>query len=67
MFYKTDEANDDKAIMEYMKTAEVDDILKRTDYWGEDISYLAADVKKYIEIAEKDGMKAALEAAMKTF
>lgn len=67
MFYKTDEANDDKAIMEYMKTAEADDILKRTDYWGEDISYLAADVKKYIEIAEKDGMKAALEAAMKTF
>lgn len=67
MFYKTDEANDDKAIMEYMKTAEVDDILKRTDYWGEDISFLAPDVKNYIDIAEKDGMKAALEAAMKTF
>lgn len=67
MFYKTDEANDDKAIMEYMKTAEVDDILKRTDYWGEDISFLAPDVKNYIDMAEKDGMKAALEAAMKTF
>ena len=33
-FYRTDDANDSQEIMDFMKTAPVEDILKREDYWG---------------------------------
>ncbi len=44
-FYKTDMTNDDKEICEFMKNATVEEILARTDYWGEDLSFLADDIK----------------------
>ena len=37
-FYRTDDANDSQEIMDFMKTAPVEDILKREDYWGQDLS-----------------------------
>lgn len=46
-FYRTDMSNDDAEIMEYMKTASLEDVLKRSDYWGEDLSFLYDEVKKY--------------------
>jgi len=39
-FYRTDMTNDDAEIVEFMKTASVEEILKREDYWGEDLSFL---------------------------
>lgn len=47
-FYRTDMTNDDKDICEFMKHATVEEILKNTSLWGEDLSMLCAEVKKYV-------------------
>ena len=47
-FYRTDMTNDDAEVMEFMKTATVDEILANTKLWDKDISYLAEEVKKYV-------------------
>ena len=39
--------NDDPTIVSFMKTASVADILARTDYWGEDLSFMLDEVSKY--------------------
>lgn len=44
--YKTDMANDDKAIMAKMKTASLDEILADTSFWGEDLSCLKEEIVK---------------------
>lgn len=64
MFYRTDEANDDKEIMEFMKTASPAEILKRTDYWGDDLSYLLSSTEKYINNIEKNGIRAAMRETL---
>lgn len=60
-FYRTDDANDGEEIMQFMKKASVADILKREDYWGEDISALLPDVDKWYQMIEKDGMEKAYD------
>ncbi len=45
--YKTDMANDDKDVMEFMKNASTKEILANTSLWDEDLSYLYDEVKKY--------------------
>ncbi len=47
-FYRTDMTNDDKEICEFMKVASVEDILANTKLWDKDLSYLACEVKKYV-------------------
>ncbi len=64
LFYRTDEANDDADVMSFMKTASVSDILKREDYWGEDLSEVLPYIEKYVGIAEKDGIRAAVKESM---
>ena len=44
-FYKTDMTNDALSVCEFMKNAEIDEILKNEELWGEDISYLREDIK----------------------
>jgi len=58
-FYRTDEANDGEDIMEFMKTADVADILKKEQYWGRDLSFMLADVEHYYEIMTTQGMEQA--------
>lgn len=48
-FYRTDMTNDSPHITEFMKTASVDKILSDTDLWGEDLSYLSEEIKKYAD------------------
>lgn len=48
-FYRTDMTNDDKEICEFMKTASVEEILKNEKLWGQDLSFLADEVKKYAD------------------
>lgn len=64
-FYKTGEPNDDQEIMAFMKTASVEDILKRTDYWGEDLSMLLDSVTQYTSIIETDGVRAAMKTVIR--
>lgn len=60
-FYRTDSANDGEEIMQFMKTAPVEDILKRDDYWGEDLTDLLPDVKKWYQVIETEGMSKAYD------
>ncbi len=64
MFYRTDESNDDKEVMEFMKTASPSEILKRSDYWGEDLSYLLPSVEEYIHSIEKNGIRKAMREVL---
>ena len=64
-FYKTDEANDSEEIVKFMKEASVADILKREDYWGEDISFLYDIVNTWFEKIEKDGVAACYDKLLK--
>ena len=63
-FYRTDDANDSQEIMDFMKTAPVEDILKREDYWGQDLSPLLGEVKKWYELIETEGMSRAYDAVL---
>ena len=63
-FYRTDDANDSQEIMDFMKTAPVEDILKREDYWGQDLSPLLADVKRWYELIETEGMDKAYDVVL---
>ena len=46
-FYKTDMANDDAEVMKFLKTASVEEALANESLWGQDLSHLADEVKKY--------------------
>ena len=48
-FYKTDMTNDAVEVCDFMKNAEVDEILKNKDLWGEDISSLSEDLKRVMK------------------
>ena len=61
-FYKTDEANDGEEIMQFMKAAAPAEILKREDYWGQDLSFMKDDIQKHFDIITKEGMSAAYKA-----
>ncbi|MCI8511079.1 MAG: tagaturonate reductase [Lachnospiraceae bacterium] len=63
-FYRTDEANDGEEIMGFMKTASVADILKREDYWGEDLSALLPEVEKWYQMIGNEGMAKAYDAVL---
>ncbi len=46
-FYRTDMANDDAEIMTFLKTATVEEALANAELWGQDLSFLADEVKPY--------------------
>ena len=48
-FYRTDMTNDDAKVTEFMKNASVKEILANADLWGEDLSFLEAEVGKYAD------------------
>ncbi|MBE6577381.1 MAG: tagaturonate reductase [Ruminococcaceae bacterium] len=48
-FYRTDMTCDAEDIKAFMKTATVEDILKKTDYWEEDLSFMYEEVIKYVD------------------
>lgn len=48
-FYKTDMANDSADVITFMKNATVAEILSNINLWGEDLSFLEKEVKKYVD------------------
>lgn len=48
-FYRTDMTNDDAEVTAFMKTASVSEILKNDSLWGEDLSHLESEIKKYVD------------------
>lgn len=63
-FYRTDNANDGEEVVSFMKTASVADILKRTDYWGEDLTDLLPEVQKWYDLIQAEGMAKAYDAVL---
>lgn len=63
-FYRTDQANDGEEIMQFMKNASPAVILKRTDYWGTDLSELFPNVEKWYKLIETEGMDQAYNAIL---
>lgn len=52
-FYRTDEANDGEDIMNFMKTASVSEILKKQEYWGEDLSFMENEINQTLSLIDK--------------
>ena len=48
-FYRTDMANDLPDVIAFMKSATVIDILAKSEYWGEDLSFMYDEVIKYVD------------------
>lgn len=63
-FYRTDEANDGDEIMAFMKFASPAEILAKTEYWGEDLSFMLPEIEKTLNIIETKGMAAYYEEAL---
>lgn len=63
-FYRTDEANDGADIMEFMKTASVEDIMKREDYWHNDLTDMIPMVSEYYNLIQDKGMAEAYQAVL---
>lgn len=55
-FYRTDKANDSAEVMEFMKTASVEDILKKEDYWHADLTEMIPVVQSYDSLIKDRGM-----------
>lgn len=64
-FYRTDAANDNPDVVEFMKSASVDDILSKTEYWGTDLSFLKPSIDGYLAAIDEKGIRAAMEAVVK--
>lgn len=64
-FYRTDKANDGEEIMNFMKTASVEDIMKREDYWHADLSGMLPMVQEYYDLIQDQGMAAAYDVILK--
>ena len=58
-FYRLDKANDSEEIVKFMKDASVEEILKREDYWGCDITDMMPLVSEYYKLIQDKGMKEA--------
>lgn len=63
-FYRTDEANDGADIMEFMKTASVEDIMKREDYWHSDLTGMIPMVTEYYNLIQENGMAEAYKTVL---
>ncbi len=60
-FYRTDAANDNADVMAFMKDASVADILAKTEYWGQDLSFLKSSIDKYLAAIDAKGIRGAMQ------
>lgn len=65
-FYRTDKANDGEEIMNFMKSASVEEIMKREDYWHADLSAMIPMVREYYDLIQSKGMAAAYDVILKS-
>ena len=53
---RTDKANDGDEIMQFMKKASVEEIMKRQDYWHTDLSEMIPMIEEYYELIQCKGI-----------
>lgn len=63
-FYRTEESNDLPDIMEFMKRASVEEILKKETYWDYDLSFMKDEVERMVQCIERDGMATAYKEVL---
>lgn len=63
-YYKDNEPSDSKAMAEYIKTHDVDEILSNADLWGADLSDIACLVNESLEQIENSGIREAIRWSM---
>lgn len=55
-FYRTDKADDGEEILRFMRNASVEEIMKRQDYWHEDLGGMIPMVREYYDLIQNEGM-----------
>lgn len=65
VFYKCGSPNDDKGVIDFMKRSSAAEILSNTELWDDNLIYLKELAEKYILMIETDGVKSALEFAVR--
>ena len=50
--------------MKFMKDASVEEILAKTEYWGQDLRDMLPEVTKWYEMIKNDGMGKAYDAVL---
>ncbi len=63
-FYRTDKADDGADVMEFMKKASVEEILKKEEYWKADLTDMIPMVSEYYDLIESKGMKEAYKVVL---
>lgn len=63
-FYRTDSPRDGEEIQTFMRTASVEAILKRRDYWEEDLTEMILHVQKDYDLIQEKGMREAYAAIL---
>lgn len=65
VFYKYGSPNDDKEVIDFMRRSSLAEILSNTELWDDNLIYLKELAEKYILMIETDGVKSALEFAVR--
>lgn len=60
-FYRTDAADDGEDIIAFMRTAAVADILKKEEYWGQDLTAMLPEVQNWYNLIMDKGVSAAYD------
>ena len=63
-FYHTDAANDSEDVVQFMKEASVEEVLKKQEYWGQDLSDMWTEVQKWYDKIQVDGMARAYDEVL---
>ena len=63
-YYKDYEPNDSKAVVDYIKTHDTGEILKKAALWGEDLSFMTEIVNESLAEINKDGIREAVKWSM---
>lgn len=61
-FYRNGAPNDNPDVTEFMKSATIDEILRKITYWGADLSFMGNIIKLMIADIKENGMRNAMEA-----
>lgn len=64
-FYFTDEANDQEDIIAFMRSASVDEILRKEEYWGRNLMFMKEAIEHHLNRINQSGMRAAFEEVLK--
>ncbi len=63
-YYKTNDVQDDKWAVDYIKNNDIKSILSSTNLWGQDLSTLSELVNESIERINRDGIREAIKWSM---